>query len=54
MNRVSRKTFQKEGKWIVNPHRTQVVICVCGSKYIKTRENQISCIKCLVKLREAK
>ncbi|MEK7115334.1 MAG: hypothetical protein AAB471_00560 [Patescibacteria group bacterium] len=45
MNTVS-KTFQKDGKWTEKPTKTEILVCVCGNKYIKTRDGQISCLKC--------
>ncbi len=44
--KISKKTFQKEGKWIQKPTQTIVWLCVCGNKYIRTREAQIVCLKC--------
>lgn len=44
---VSKKHFQKDGKWIVKPSTTVVLVCVCGNKYIATRENQTVCIRCI-------
>ena len=45
---VSKKHFQKDGKWIVKPSTTVVLVCVCGNKYIATRPNQTTCVKCIV------
>jgi hypothetical protein len=45
---VSKKHFQKDGKWIVKPSATVVLVCACGNKYISTRPNQTTCIKCIV------
>jgi phage terminase large subunit-like protein len=42
------KTFQINGRWFDKKFPTAVLTCVCGYKYIKTRLNQTSCIKCLV------
>ncbi len=47
---VSKKHFQKDGKWIVKPSTTVVLICTCGNKYIATRPKQTTCIKCIVTL----
>jgi hypothetical protein len=48
MKPVSRKTFQSHGKWIEKATRTEILVCSsCGSKYIKTRPDQVSCIKCI-------
>ena len=40
------KTFQKDGKWVNKPFRTEILVCACGSKYIKTRLGQTGCIRC--------
>jgi len=44
---VSKKHFQKDGKWIVKPTKTEILLCKCGNKYIKTREGQKNCVRCL-------
>ena len=41
------KQFQQDGHWIVKPGKTQVLVCTCGNRYIKTRPGQTVCIKCL-------
>ena len=46
------KTYQKNGKWIEKPDLTKVAICACKNRYIKTRENQTMCIKCIYKLKK--
>jgi len=46
------KTFQRHGKWIEKPFLTHVPVCACGNKYIKTREKQTQCIKCIYKAAE--
>jgi len=43
------KTYQKNGKWVEKPDTTKVSVCACHNKYIKTRENQKQCIKCIYK-----
>jgi len=50
----STRTFQKDGKWIEKPSVTEVVICACGEKYIKTRRGQAECLKCMRDTREIK
>ena len=47
---ITRKTYQQNGKWIEQPGKTMIVVCLCGNKYIKTRENQMQCIRCLGKI----
>jgi hypothetical protein len=41
------KNFMKNGKWIDNPKAPSVVLCPCGNKYIKTREGQRACLRCM-------
>ena len=41
------KTFQRNGKWVEKPFLTDVPVCACGNKYIKTRKGQTQCIKCI-------
>ena len=44
----SRKTFQNGiGQWVVKKTRTEILLCVCGNKYIKTRKNQEVCVRCI-------
>ena len=44
----SRKTFQNSlGKWIEKKTRTEILLCSCGVKYIKTRKDQTVCIRCI-------
>ncbi len=44
---TSTRTFQKNGKWVEKKHVTEVLVCACGYKYIKTREGQTTCLKCM-------
>ena len=48
------KNFMKDGKWIDNPNAPAVVLCKCGNKYIKTREGQLECLRCLNLLTKVK
>jgi len=44
-------------KWAARPTqplRTAILICACGAKYIKTRERQTTCVRCLMKARDMK
>ncbi|MSU56197.1 MAG: hypothetical protein EXS51_02730 [Candidatus Taylorbacteria bacterium] len=44
----SRKTFQNGiGQWVVKKTRTEILLCICGNKYIKTRKNQEVCVRCI-------
>ena len=47
------KNFFKDGKWIDNPNTLAILICQCGNKYIKTRGEQVVCLRCLVAQRHA-
>jgi hypothetical protein len=44
---ISTRTFQKDGKWVEKTHKTVVVVCACGNKYIKTRDKQTKCLRCI-------
>lgn len=44
---VVSKTFQKNGKWIERPAGSNIIVCSCGNKYIKTRKGQEECLTCL-------
>jgi hypothetical protein len=46
---ASKKHFQKDGRWVSRPKPTEILICVCGNKYIKTRKNQNTCVRCILK-----
>ena len=35
------------GKWILKTTKSQIFICVCGAKYLKTRKNQNTCVACI-------
>ncbi len=48
MKPVKPRTFQSKGKWVEKPRISEVLVCVCNNKYIKTRKNQVTCIKCMV------
>lgn len=41
------KTFQQDGHWIEKPSKTQIFICVCGNRYLKTRPKQEKCLRCI-------
>jgi len=42
------RTFQSKGKWVEKPRISEVLVCACSNKYIKTRKGQETCIKCMV------
>jgi hypothetical protein len=41
------KQFQQDGHWIVKPRKTEVLVCACGNRYLKTRHGQTTCVRCL-------
>jgi hypothetical protein len=41
------KQYQQDGHWIVKPGKTQVLLCTCGNRYIKTRPGQTECVRCM-------
>jgi len=45
----TKKTFQnEEGRWIERRRKTEILVCLsCGGKYIETRKNQKTCIRCI-------
>ena len=47
---ITRKTYQQDGKWVERPSVSAILMCVCGNKYIKTRENQTLCVRCIGKV----
>ncbi|MFO0719046.1 MAG: hypothetical protein U0522_03400 [Candidatus Paceibacterota bacterium] len=47
MKTLSKKTFQSAGKWIEKPRVSEILVCACGNKYIKTRKNQTVCVRCM-------
>jgi hypothetical protein len=47
------KNFMQNGKWIDNPNKVVVVLCKCGNKYIKTRDKQEVCLRCLAKVKQS-
>ncbi|MCR4334791.1 MAG: hypothetical protein NUV47_03660 [Patescibacteria group bacterium] len=49
---IHQKPFSKMGKWIEKKTIAEILVCVCGNKYIKTRKNQTVCVRCIAKLQE--
>jgi len=41
------KNFMQDGKWIDNPNKVAVSVCKCKSKYVKTRDGQTACLRCM-------
>ena len=54
MKNIKSKIIRKgtPGVWVERPRRCEILICSCGNKYLKTREGQTVCIKCINKLKE--
>lgn len=48
-NKPSKKNYFNEGKWVEKPRRSEILVCSCGNKYIKTRPGQKTCVTCIVK-----
>ncbi|MFA7309512.1 MAG: hypothetical protein WC050_01270 [Candidatus Paceibacterota bacterium] len=46
-NNANTKSTRKNGRWVEKPLASKVSLCACGNKYVKTRENQRKCIKCI-------
>lgn len=44
------KFVRKMGQWVEKPRRMEILTCSCGNKYIKTRDHQKVCVKCLNKV----
>lgn len=40
------KTFQQNGHWIEKTVVTPILVCVCGNRYLKTRQGQTKCLRC--------
>ena len=51
MEKNTPKIFQKKGPgiWVEKPRRCEILTCSCGNKYLKTRDSQTVCIKCINK-----
>jgi hypothetical protein len=41
------KPIVKKGVWVERPRRMEILVCVCGNKYLKTRKDQVVCVKCI-------
>lgn len=41
------KPIVKKGVWVERPRRMEILLCVCGNKYLKTRKDQVVCVKCI-------
>mgnify|MGYP003393952604 FL=1 len=47
MNLPPSKHFNNKGKWVPKPIQTEILLCSCGNKYIKTRKDQKICVRCI-------
>lgn len=55
MKVASKRTFQVNGKWVEKPLRTEILVCSnCGLKYIKSRDIQTTCVRCIARLSDLK
>ncbi len=52
----TKRTFQnKAGKWVERSIKTEILLCSsCGTKYIKTRTDQVVCIRCIYRVTQTK
>lgn len=41
------KIVRKMGQWVEKPRRMEILTCSCGNKYIKTRDRQTVCLRCI-------
>ena len=44
---IGGKTSHVHGKWVEKITHSEILICACGNKYLKTRANQITCVRCI-------
>ncbi len=47
-------TNPSRGYPVYRPTVSKILVCACGVRYIKTRDRQTTCVKCLVKVADAK
>jgi len=47
MKTQATKTFNTGMGWIEKKTQTQILVCECGNKYIKTRPKQPVCLRCV-------
>lgn len=45
---LATKPIQR-GKWVYKPLVSVVIVCACGNKYVSTRKDQSTCIRCMQK-----
>ena len=50
MGRGPTKTFQQDGHWIGKVKKSPIWLCACGNKYLKTRAQQTTCLRCMAYL----
>lgn len=41
------KHYMEDGHWVVKPRKTEVCVCKCGNRYLKTRPHQSACLRCM-------
>lgn len=37
------------GNWVERPRQSEIHMCSCGNKYLKTRKGQSTCIRCILR-----
>jgi len=43
------KSTHVYGRPAYKPTVSEIFICHCGSKYLKTRKDQVTCVRCIYK-----
>jgi len=41
---LANKTFKEGNLWVEKKEKTPIILCKCGVRYIKTREEQKGCL----------
>lgn len=44
---MKRKISWNTHTWVEKTTKAEILVCVCGKKYIKTRPRQATCIPCM-------
>ena len=45
--KIVQKPIQRKTFWVPKPRKSEIVLCACGNKYIKTRPGQTTCVRCI-------
>ncbi|HVV39276.1 MAG TPA: hypothetical protein VHD31_03030 [Candidatus Paceibacterota bacterium] len=51
---IEKKQANSWGHWTERKRRTTTLVCTCGTRYIKTRPGQTTCLVCMRAAIEAK